>query len=64
MKWDCRDCNWTGDDDDVANDGVTECCPRCNGDVDVDLPERDPLDDENQTFRNVEVSALCAEWNL
>lgn len=65
MKWICYDCNWTGSQEDLFCDGLYDACPNCNSDnVDVDDREPDPLDDENQTFRNVEVSALINEWNI
>lgn len=60
MTWICTnsECNWTGDDEEVGDGWGGEFCPLCGSDAEPVDRDPDPLDDEAQTFRNVEVAAL------
>lgn len=50
MKWICYDCNWTGSYEELECDVNGYYCPICNGEVDLDDGERDPIDERNADY--------------
>lgn len=50
MKFICRDCSWTGSREETVRSGNDYYCPWCDGEVDVDDREPDPLNEANADY--------------